>query len=269
MSGPAENAHGDIAQIVTAPIPRVTAPMVGAPVVEARDLTKVYDLGETQVQALRGVSLTVARGEFIAVMGPSGSGKSTFMNLLGLLDRPTTGEYHLMGAPVQNMTPNELAAVRNQRIGFIFQGFNLLPRLNAVENVELPMVYAGRSTEEQRQRAARAMELVGLSDRQHHYPNQLSGGQQQRVAIARSLVNNPALLLADEPTGNLDSQTSVEIMATLQQLNARGVTIVLVTHEADIAAYTRREVLFRDGQIVNDTPNTSPRLAERELAARH
>jgi putative ABC transport system ATP-binding protein len=253
---------------VTTPISRVTAPdPAPAPIVEARDLTKVYELGETQVHALRGVSLRVARGEFIAVMGPSGSGKSTFMNLLGLLDRPTAGAYHLMGAPVQNMTPNELAAVRNQRIGFIFQGFNLLPRLNAVENVELPMVYAGRATAEQRQRAERALELVGLGDRWRHYPNQLSGGQQQRVAIARSLVNNPALLLADEPTGNLDSRTSVEIMAILQQLNARGVTIVLVTHESDIAAYTGREVVFRDGRIVSDKPNATPRSAQNELAA--
>jgi putative ABC transport system ATP-binding protein len=261
----------------TAPLRRVVAPAPGGPntasrraipVVEARRLVKTYDLGATTVQALRGVSLTVERGEFLAVMGPSGSGKSTFMHLLGLLDRPTSGDYHLIGAPVQDMTPNELAAVRNQRIGFIFQGFNLLARLNALENVELPMVYAGLSAQDQRRRAQRALELVGLGDRLRHYPNQLSGGQQQRVAIARALVNNPALLLADEPTGNLDSQTSVEIMAILQVLNTRGVTIVLVTHEADIASYTHRQVGFRDGHIVSDTPSAAPRSAASELASR-
>ncbi len=234
-------------------------------VVDVRDLTKTYRLGRTEVHALRGVSLVVRQGEFVAIMGPSGSGKSTFMNLLGCLDRPTRGEYRLMGTPVSRMSPDELADVRSQRLGFIFQGFNLLSRATALKNVQLPMVYAGFPRETQERRARRALELVGLGDRLTHKPAELSGGQQQRVAIARALVNNPSLLLADEPTGNLDSHTSVEIMAILQGLNQRGVTIVLVTHEADIAAYATRQVVFRDGRIVRDEPIAAPRDAADEL----
>nr|WP_297156349.1 ABC transporter ATP-binding protein [Thermogemmatispora sp.] len=235
------------------------------PIVLVRNLTKVYHLGETSVPALRGVSLTVRAGEFVAIMGPSGSGKTTFMNLLGCLDRPTSGDYWLVGRKVSQMTPDELADVRNRRIGFVFQGFHLLARSTALQNVALPLMYAGLSRAEQERRARRALELVGLGSRLHHRPSQLSGGQQQRVAIARALVNNPALLLADEPTGNLDSRTSIEIMAILQALNARGLTIVLVTHEADIAAYARRRILFRDGQIVSDEPVTATRSAQEEL----
>ncbi len=230
-------------------------------VVDARDVTKTYKLGQTLVHALRGVSLTVRQGEFVAIMGPSGSGKSTFMNLLGCLDRPSGGEYRLMGTPVSQMTPDELADVRSQRLGFIFQGFNLLSRATALKNVQLPMVYAGASAQEQERRARKALTLVGLGDRLDHKPAELSGGQQQRVAIARALVNNPALLLADEPTGNLDSRTSVEIMAILQGLNQRGVTIVLVTHEPDIATYAKRQVVFRDGRIVRDELVAAPRIA--------
>ncbi|WP_084657848.1 ABC transporter ATP-binding protein [Thermogemmatispora onikobensis] len=230
-----------------------------------RNLTKIYRLGETTVPALRGVSLAVRAGEFVAIMGPSGSGKTTFMNLLGCLDRPTGGDYWLVGRRVSRMTPDELANVRNRRIGFVFQGFHLLARSTALQNVALPLMYAGLSRAEQERRARRALELVGLGSRLHHRPSQLSGGQQQRVAIARALVNNPALLLADEPTGNLDSRTSIEIMAILQALNVRGLTIVLVTHEADIAAYTRRRILFRDGQIVSDEPVVATRSAQDEL----
>jgi putative ABC transport system ATP-binding protein len=237
------------------------------PIVVVRNLTRVYRLGETLVPALRAVSLVVQPGEFVAVMGPSGSGKTTFMNLLGCLDRPTSGDYWLVGRKVSQMSPDELAAVRNRRIGFVFQGFNLLERATALKNVSLPLMYAGLSRSQQERRARRALELVGLGTRLHHRPSQLSGGQQQRVAIARALVNNPALLLADEPTGNLDTRTSVEIMAIFQALNARGLTIVLVTHEADIAAYARRRVLFRDGRIVSDEPVNASRSAQAELAA--
>jgi putative ABC transport system ATP-binding protein len=235
------------------------------PVIMVRNLAKTYQLGETRVRALRGVSLRVERGEFVAVMGPSGSGKSTFMNLLGCLDTPTSGEYDLMGVPVGRMTPDQLADVRNRRIGFVFQGFNLLSRATALGNVSMPLLYAGFSKEEQERRARRALQLVGLGKRLHHKPTQLSGGQQQRVAIARALVNGPNLLLADEPTGNLDSRTSVEIMALLQALNARGLTIVLVTHEADIAAYAHRQVAFRDGRLVRDEPVLAPRSARDEM----
>ncbi|WP_297166838.1 ABC transporter ATP-binding protein [Thermogemmatispora sp.] len=239
------------------------------PIVVVRNLTKTYRLGETTVPALRGVSLTVRAGEFVAIMGPSGSGKTTFMNVLGCLDRPSSGDYWLVGRKVSQMTPDELAEVRNRRIGFVFQSFHLLARATALQNVALPLMYAGLSRAEQERRARRALELVGLGSRLHHRPSQLSGGQQQRVAIARALVNNPALLLADEPTGNLDSRTSVEIMAILQTLNARGLTIVLVTHEADIAAYAHRRILFRDGQIVSDEPVTAVRSAHSELLQLH
>jgi putative ABC transport system ATP-binding protein len=220
------------------------------------------------VQALRGITAVVSPGEFVSVMGPSGSGKSTFMNLLGCLDRPTSGEYWLAGTPVGKMTPDQLAEIRNRRIGFVFQGFNLLARASALENVMLPLGYAGRPRAEQERRAKRALELVGLASRAHHRPAQLSGGQQQRVAIARSLVNGPALLLADEPTGNLDSRTSLEIMAVLQTLNQRGITVVLVTHEAEIAAYTRRQLVFRDGRLLSDLPVAAPRSALTDLADR-
>lgn len=232
-----------------------------------RELTKTYQLGQTQVRALRGVSMEIAYGEFLAVMGPSGSGKSTFMNLLGCLDRPTSGEYWLGGAPVSQLSPDQLADVRNRSLGFVFQGFNLLSRASALQNVALPLVYAGFSRQEQAVRALRMLKLVGLGSRAHHRPLELSGGQQQRVAIARALVNGPSLLLADEPTGNLDSATSVEIMAVLQALNERGLTIVLVTHEADIAAYATRQVVFRDGRLVRDEPVASQRSARTELSA--
>jgi putative ABC transport system ATP-binding protein len=239
---------------------------VRPPVVVVRNLTKTYLLGRAPVRALRGISLDFEFGEFVAIMGPSGSGKSTFMNLLGCLDRPTRGEYWLAGAPVSKMTADRLADVRNRRIGFVFQGFNLLNRATALKNVALPLVYAGYSSEEQQRRALVALRLVGLANRAHHRPMQLSGGQQQRVAIARALVNGPSLLLADEPTGNLDSRTGVEIMAVLQALNARGLTVVLVTHEAEIAQYAQRQVAFRDGLVVRDERVAVRRSARDELA---
>jgi len=219
------------------------------------DAHKYYDLGETKVHALRGVSLDIARGEFVAIMGASGSGKSTFMNILGCLDKPTTGRYLLDGTDVSKLSKSELAAIRNRKIGFVFQGFNLLARTTALENVELPTLYSRMAREEREKRARAALELVGLGDRVDHFPSQLSGGQQQRVAIARGLVNQPSLLLADEPTGNLDSRTSVEIMDIFQKLNQeRQITIVLVTHETDIAQFTNRNIIFRDGKIRRDEP---------------
>ncbi len=249
---------------MTASTPAPAQGMASVPVVETRHISKTYLVGQTSIPALQDVSLTVQRGEMLAIMGPSGSGKSTFMNLLGCLDRPSSGDYRLMGTLVSQMSPDELADVRSQRIGFIFQGFNLLARASALKNVQLPMLYAGVAPEVQEQRARRALELVGLGRRLDHTPAQLSGGQQQRVAIARALVNNPAIVLADEPTGNLDSRTSIEIIAILQLLNRRGVTIVLVTHEPDIAAYTRRQVLFRDGRIMHDAPVAEQKLATAE-----
>ena len=239
------------------------------PAIEVRDLKKTYIVGETRVHALRGVSLQIMPGEFVAIMGPSGSGKSTFMNLLGCLDQPSGGDYRLMGAPVSRMSADQLADVRNRRIGFVFQGFNLLSRATALQNAALPLLYAGMSRAEQMDRAQRMLRLVGLASRQHHKPAQLSGGQQQRVAIARALVNGPALLLADEPTGNLDSRTSVEIMAILQALNERGLTVVLVTHEPDIAAYAARQIQFRDGRVVRDMVNAQPRSARVEWSNVH
>lgn len=221
-------------------------------VIRVEDVRRVYDLGETKVTALRGVSLTIDRGEFVAIMGASGSGKSTFMNMLGCLDRPTTGSYFLEGSDVAQISKSELAKIRNRRIGFVFQGFNLLSRTTALENVELPTLYARLDKEERRRRAVQALQMVGLGDRTEHFPSQLSGGQQQRVAIARALVNHPSILLADEPTGNLDSRTSIEIMDIFQRLNDSGLTIVLVTHEPDIAQFAKRNVVFRDGSIQKD-----------------
>src|SRR5512146_1410966 len=232
-------------------------------VIQVRDIHKVYQLGETQVHALRGVTLDVRRGEFVAIMGASGSGKSTFMNILGCLDKPTAGNYILEGTDVSQMSKRELATIRNQRIGFVFQGFNLLSRTTALENVELPTLYARIPKEEREKRAIFALEMVGLSDRVGHFPSQLSGGQQQRVAIARALVNKPSILLADEPTGNLDSRTAVEIIEILQGLNDNGLTIVLVTHEPDIAQFARRSIVFRDGKIRRDEVHPScPRAAD-------
>ena len=226
----------------------------GEPVIRLENISKTYDLGEVQVQALRGVSLEIGEGEFVAVMGPSGSGKSTIMNILGCLDRPTKGRYFLDGVDVSHMTKTELARIRNRKLGFVFQQFNLLSRTSALENVELPAVYAGIPAEERARRAMEALTRVGLAERAGHHPSQLSGGQQQRVAIARGLVNRPAILLADEPTGNLDSRTSVEIMDILQTLNVeQNITIVVVTHEPDIAQYATRNLLFRDGKLVRDS----------------
>jgi len=221
--------------------------------IRVEDIHKTYRMGDVEVPALRGINLTIEHGEFVAVMGSSGSGKSTFMNILGCLDRPNTGKYFLEGHEVGSLKPDQWAHIRNQRIGFVFQGFNLLSRTTALENVELPMMYNGFAGQERHQRAIEVLSLVGLDKRLDHTPNQLSGGQQQRVAIARALVNRPPLILADEPTGNLDSATSNEIMALFQQLNtAQGITIILVTHEADIAAYARRQIIFRDGLVIAD-----------------
>jgi len=238
-----------------------------SPVVETRDIEKVYVMGDVEVRALRGVSLSIGAGEFVAVMGASGSGKSTFMNLVGCLDRPTRGSYLLSGRDVGKLSRDQLAKVRGQQIGFVFQGFNLLPRTSALENVELPMLYQGVGSKERHARATEALARVGLGDRGHHTPAQLSGGQQQRVAIARALVNRPKLLLADEPTGNLDSRTSVEVMGIFQELNEAGLTVLLVTHEADIALHARRVVTFKDGVLLSDEQVPRRRLAVDELRA--
>lgn len=235
--------HPDPAEIKAAP---------GASVIRVVDVHKYYELGENRVHALRGVNVSIGRGEFVAIMGASGSGKSTFMNVIGCLDRPSSGEYFLESSETSRHSKKELAAIRNRKIGFVFQGFNLLARTTALENVELPTLYAHISREEGLKRANEALELVGLGERKLHYPSQLSGGQQQRVAIARALVNRPAILLADEPTGNLDSRTSVEIMDVFQRLNDEGLTIVLVTHEPDIAQFAKRSIQFRDGKIRDD-----------------
>src|SRR5437016_6146876 len=230
---------------------------VDAAVICVEDIHKYYELGETRVHALRGVSVAVHGGEFVALMGASGSGKSTFMNILGCLDRPTSGRYFLEGQEVGSLSRDDWAHIRNKRIGFVFQGFNLLSRTSALENVELPMMYNGFAGKQRRERALEVLSLVGLDERVDHMPNQLSGGQQQRVAIARALVNQPSLILADEPTGNLDSTTSAEIMALFRRLNSdQHITIVLVTHESDIAAYAERQVHFRDGSVVSDQKKT-------------
>ncbi len=222
------------------------------PLIEVRDLCKTYTMGDVSLNALCGVSVAIERGDFISIMGPSGSGKSTFMNILGCLDTPTDGTYLLDGIDVRTLSRDDLAEVRNKKIGFVFQGFNLLPRTSAIENVELPLIYSGVKNPERRERAIEALTIVGLQDRVHHLPNQLSGGQQQRVAIARALVNNAPIILADEPTGNLDTKASIEIMELLVRLNREaGITIILVTHDSDIAAYSRRKIKFLDGNIVD------------------
>jgi putative ABC transport system ATP-binding protein len=227
------------------------------PLIQLEDVTKVYRMGEVEVRALDGVTLRIDHGEFTGVMGASGSGKSTLMNILGCLDRPTTGRYHLEGREVGRLSADELAELRSRTIGFVFQNFNLLARTTALENVELPLLYSGVHTAERHRRAAEALERVGLGSRLDHHPNQMSGGQQQRVAIARALVNRPRVIFADEPTGNLDSHTSVEVMALLQELARGGITVVLVTHEADVSEYTSRIVTMRDGRVVADTPRTA------------
>ena len=221
-------------------------------VLEVQDVHKIYQLGETQVHALRGVSLEIRRGEFVAIMGASGSGKSTFMNILGCLDKPSSGRYLLEGTDVSKLEKRQLAGIRNRKIGFVFQGFNLLARTTALENTELPTLYSRMDKAERHQRALEALKMVGLSDRTDHFPSQLSGGQQQRVAIARALVNRPSILLADEPTGNLDSRTAVEVMEIFQALNDKGLTIILVTHEHDISQFAKRTIVFRDGKVRRD-----------------
>jgi len=238
------------------------------PVIQLDNIQKTYHSGEVEVKAVRGVSLEIHQGEFVALMGASGSGKSTMMNTLGCLDRPTDGKYYLDGIDVSQLNRDELADIRNQKIGFIFQGFNLLSRTSALENVELPMLYMRDRLDgaSQRERALQALETVGLAKRADHTPNQLSGGQQQRVAIARALANQPALLLADEPTGNLDSRTSIEIMGVFQRLNDRGITIVMVTHELDVAQYTKRMIVMRDGKVISDTPVANRLNSEHELS---
>lgn len=222
------------------------------PLIVCEDLWKVYRVGDIEVQALRGLSVTIHDGEFVAIMGTSGSGKSTLMNILGCLDQPSKGHYRLGGVEVEGLKPDQLAEIRNQKIGFVFQSFNLIPRTSALENAQLPLLYRGLSLKEQRARASTALERVGLKGREHHTPTQLSGGQQQRVAIARALVTSPSLLLADEPTGNLDTGSSYEIMAILEGLNRDGITVILVTHEVDIAARAAREIVIKDGQVLSD-----------------
>ena len=240
------------------------------PIISTHELVKTYSLGEVKVRALRGISIEIQAGEFLSVIGPSGSGKSTFMHILGCLDRPTSGQYVLEGKDVSKLSKNELAAIRNRQIGFVFQGFNLLTRTSALDNVELPLLYDGSGMKgaERRQRSQDALKEVGLADRANHHPNQMSGGQQQRVAIARALINDPSIVLADEPTGNLDSRTSIEVMEIFQALNAeRGITILLITHEQAIAEYASRIVAFRDGRIVADHQTETRRIARDEMTA--
>jgi len=229
------------------------------PIIELRDVYKIYDMGAEKVRALNGLDLAIERGEYVAIMGPSGSGKSTLMNLLGCLDTPSEGSYILNGTAVEHLNDQELAAIRNKEIGFVFQTFNLLARTDALQNVELPLIYAGVSRKERRERAERALSRVGLTDRSHHLPNELSGGQRQRVAIARALVNEPSILLADEPTGNLDTATSTEIMQLFDELHGQGNTVILVTHEAEIAAHARRKIVLRDGKVVTDVVEAAAR----------
>ena len=237
------------------------------PVIKLDDIKKTYHTGDVDVHAVRGISLEIGEGEFVAIMGSSGSGKSTLMNMIGALDRPTGGHYWLDGVDVASLDRDALAGLRNEKIGFVFQGFNLLSRTTALENVEMPMLYNRRRlrAEEQYDRAFHSLELVGLGERAGHHPNQLSGGQQQRVAIARALVNRPTLLLADEPTGNLDTQTSIEIMGVFQKLNDQGISIIMVTHELDVARFTKRMIILRDGRVVTDQAVSNRAIAEREL----
>ena len=242
--------------------------LLGPALIKLDHVHKIYKMGDIDIHALHGVSLHIDRGEFVAIMGASGSGKSTMMNILGCLDKPTRGHYSLDGQDVSTLSRDELADIRNRKIGFVFQGFNLLSRTSALENVELPMLYLGVKTAERLARAKEALEIVGLGDRMHNMPNQLSGGQQQRVAIARSLVNQPSIILADEPTGNLDSRTAVDVMSVFQRLNEeRGITIAVVTHEPDIAQYARRVVVFKDGRVKSDEMIKNPRSAKEELDA--
>jgi putative ABC transport system ATP-binding protein len=255
-----------MSEISTMSLEGAGAGKASSAVIRLEGVYKTYDLGEIQVHALRGVTMEISTGEFVAVMGASGSGKSTLMNILGCLDKPTKGHYFLDGVDVSGMEKSDLAHIRNKKLGFVFQQFNLLSRTSAMENVELPTIYAGISLEERALRAKDSLERVGLADRAHHYPSQLSGGQQQRVAIARALVNRPSILLADEPTGNLDSRTSVEIMDILQRLNFdAGLTVVLVTHEPDIAQYAKRVIEFRDGKVKKDVPVTGRFIASEVL----
>jgi putative ABC transport system ATP-binding protein len=239
---------------------------MGGPLIETHELTKNYRVGGQVVHALRQVSLEIRAGDFVAVMGPSGSGKSTFMNLLGCLDGPTSGRYVLDGQDISNLSGDALAKIRNAKIGFVFQGFNLLPRTSALENVELPLLYTGLHARARSEHAQAKLVAVGLADRADHHPSQLSGGQQQRVAIARALVNDPVLILADEPTGNLDTRTSIEVMAILQELNRQGITVVLVTHEADISGFASRVITFRDGRVLKDAVASRP-LDARDILA--
>jgi len=240
--------------------------MSSTTLISTRGLTKVYQMGEFEVHALRGIDLDIEQGEFIAIMGASGSGKTTYMNLLGCLDRPTAGSYELDGIAVHEMSSEQLTKVRNEKIGYVFQSFYLLPRTTALENVELPLLYTRNIGHKERiNQAMEALDVVGIKDRARHFPNQLSGGQQQRVAIARAIVNNPVFLLADEPTGNLDTRTSVEVMVLFQKLHAQGMTVILVTHEHDISRYANRIITFRDGMIISDKPNPQPRNAAEDL----
>jgi putative ABC transport system ATP-binding protein len=248
------------------PLPRAAVDAATTPVLRVEEVHKYYTMGETRVHALRGVSFEVERGGFVAIMGASGSGKSTLMNILGCLDLPSSGRYCLEGVDVAGLDKNTLASIRNRKLGFVFQGFNLIARTTALENTALPTLYTDLRKHERRQRAAAALAMVGLSDRADHFPSQMSGGQQQRVAIARALVNRPSILLADEPTGNLDSRTSVEIMDVLQNLNDDGLTIVMVTHEHDIAQFAKRVITFRDGRIRTDDILPAPRRANEVLA---
>jgi putative ABC transport system ATP-binding protein len=237
-------------------------------IISVGSLVKIYRMGDVEVHALRGVNTEIMKGDFVAILGKSGSGKSTFMNIIGCLDVPTRGEYFLDDVDVSSLSKDQLASLRNRKIGFVFQSFNLLSRTTALENVELPLMYNRKITSrEMHERSMNALEAVGLAGRAHHFPNQLSGGEQQRVAIARSLVNDPVVILADEPTGNLDTRTSLEVMAIFQKLNEKGITVVIVTHEADIAAFTKRNITFRDGKIIRTIEVSPPRKAAEELAS--